>query len=387
MRIVMISTILPHGHYTENLLRGLDTINDLQLTIYTPQPEKSDLLPPRIIQKNIWRKNIFFILDILKQLPKDKPDIVHLQHEFTMYGGVVTALLFPILVILLRLQGYRVVTTLHAVVGKNQITKEFVNSFMINPPVYITPLTFSLVFTYIYTIIAKFSHTLICHTHILKDYLIEDYGAAQKKVLAIPPVVPEKHILKLPTESYFFYYGYMVRRKGIENVLLGLAQVIKKYPQYKLVMAGGIIPGQEKAFEELKEKIEEIKIEKNVIIKGFIEKESTLAELYAKAYAVVIPARLSIAASGPLYHARGYHKCVLASNIGNFTEEIQNGQNGILVDNDHWAEAMTETIEHPELVKKVAQASAARAEEYSQKNIAQKYFKMYKKIQIINKYL
>ncbi len=377
MKIVFISSLLPTGHYSENLLKALQHNTDLDIITYTDRNRENTSVKNCGTIIPVWRKNVFFIVDILRQIRKDKPDIVHLQHEFTMYGGILTALLVPILVLILRLQGYKVVTTLHAVVARDQIDDTFIDTFMIHRKVYMRPIVFKLIFAYIYTIVGRYSHILICHTNILRQHLIADYGVPEEKAIAIPPVIPPKKILQVPTEPYFLYFGYMVRRKGIEYVLRGLQSVVKQYPKFKLVMAGGTIPGQEQAFAELKKQIHDLRLEKNVEIKGFIEHESILDELYAKAYAVVIPARLSIAASGPLYHARGYNKCILASDIGNFKEEVQHMKDGILVDNNRWAEALTEIIENTQLVKTLEQRSAQKAHQHSPQNIGKEYSHCY----------
>lgn len=377
MKIAMVSTIEPHGHYTENLCKALATEKSLHITLYTPIGEHSVHLPRTITQKAVWRKGWWFALDILKAVRHDKPDIVHLQHEFTMYGGVVTALLFPLLVILLRINGYPVITTLHAVVAKKQIDTQFIHNFLIRQPLYIRPGSMKVVFTYIYTTIGRYTSACVCHTKLLAQTLIDDYYAAPHRVYAIAPVVPHHTLLDIPKKPYFFYYGYMVRRKGLEYIFEAMQKLIQIHPSYQLVLAGGQIPGQEAAYEELLEKIKELGIQDHVEIKGFIETEQELDTLYAEAYAVLIPARLSIAASGPLYHARGYHKCIAASRIGNFIEEVQHNTNGILVENDKWYDALVYMVEHPEIVAQLANGSAAVAEKHSGHHIADKYTKLY----------
>ena len=377
MKIVFISSLLPTGHYTENLLKALHNHTKNQYITYTDRDTNNLGVKGCGIIKPVWRKNIFFWIDILKQLRIDKPDIVHLQHELTMYGSIVTALLFPLLVFILRLLGYRVITTLHAVVAKEQITDEFISNFMMNKPFYITPWTLCLVFSYIYTTVGKYSHICICHTHRLAQFLHKDYGVKKDKIITIPPVIPVHTILDDKKEKCFLYFGYMVRRKGIEYILRAFQKLIQTYPEYKLILAGGVIQGQEHAFEELKTLVYSMGIDQAVIFKGFIPEETYLDELYAKAYAVVIPARLSIAASGPLYHARGYHKCILASDIGNFREEITNMENGILVDNEHWYEMMRKTIKQPDLVKKLENGAKKIAFQNGGEHIAKQYDRLY----------
>lgn len=377
MKIAMVSTIEPYGHYTENLCKGLSSQPELTILLYIPRNEHAPALPKTILQKQCWSKGIGFMKDILLQVWKDRPDIVHLQHEFTMYGNVITALLFPVLVVLLRLMGARVITTLHAVVASYEINNEFIECFFIKKPWYINPFVCKLVFMYIYTITSAASNNIICHTELMRQHLIEEYAVLKNNVYTIAPIIPTHTIVPGKKEQYFLYFGYMVRRKGIEQVLHGFAKIIKKYPGFTLILAGGTIPGQESAVDELKAEIKKLHLEKQVHIKGFVSTEAELDKLYAKAYAVVIPARISIAASGPLYHARGYHKCVLASDIGNFTEEIEHMKNGILVSQNDWDTIMIKTIEHPKIVRQIEIGTHQIAKDHDGRTIGNIYSQLY----------
>src|SRR6185437_11177185 len=83
--------------------------------------------------QHIWRYGWKYFFDILAYVHKIKPDVVHLQHEFKTYGGLITALLFPILLFVLRLQGYPVVVTTHGVVSPKQVDFEFLDNFNVKP--------------------------------------------------------------------------------------------------------------------------------------------------------------------------------------------------------------------------------------------------------------
>lgn len=240
------------------------------------------------------------------------------------------------------------------------------------------PITLKLVFTYIYTIVGWASHGIVCHTRTLKHILTHEYRVPENKVAMIAPVIPQHRILKLPIRPYFLYYGYMVRRKGIEHLIDAMSAVVKRHPKFSLILAGGVIPGQEQALEELKQKISQLNLHKHIHIQGYIAQETDLDTLYAEAYAVVIPAHISIAASGPLYHARGYGKCIIASGTGHLAEEIQDGENGILTKNEGWAAAMMSVIEQPELARRLENGSRKKTEEHDNAATADSYYKWYR---------
>jgi glycosyltransferase involved in cell wall biosynthesis len=123
------------------------------------------------------------------------------------------------------------------------------------------------------------------------------------KIEVIPISIPRRSANGAVKEKYFFYFGYMVRRKGLGFVLDGFKRFVEKYPKttYNLVLAGGVIGGQERALTEIEEMISKNILQDRVWIRGFVD-EKDLDGLYGKAEAVVIPAKVSMGSSGPLFH-------------------------------------------------------------------------------------
>ena len=129
--------------------------------------------------------------------------------------------------------------------------------------------------------------------------------------------------------------------------------------------------------DEIKEFIVENELSDKVIIKGFIE-EGDLERLYGEAIAVIMPAKISIAASGPLFHANSYGKCAIASRVGNFLEEIDNYQTGILIENDRWQDAFQYVANHSKEVAIIENNVLKKAKSRSPLIIAQKHYDIYK---------
>lgn len=382
MKIVFISNMLPSGHYSERLCEALNKKKDIDLIVYaTKGPENLNLKTCGKV-KTVWSKNWKYIFQILIELQKDKPDVVHIQQEVNMYGGIITAVLFPVLLLCLKFLNYKVVTTIHAAVFKKQIDKEFISFFLMKKTlvnVFITPFTLKAFFQFLFTSISLLSERIITHTNILKEILIIDYCVNKDKVVVIPPLVELKDTHHIKKDTYFFYFGYMVRRKGLEQLLDGFSEFLKKFPNYKLLMAGGTILGQEQARVELEEYIRRKNLQNIVTLKGFIENKD-LAQYYPKALATVIPGKISMGASGQLYHAQGYGKCILASNIGNFREEITHMKDGILVDNDKWAEALELVATDKGLVIRMENGATKKAQIKSPEITATKHLKVYKEV-------
>lgn len=383
MKIIFISGLLPSGHYSQYITSGLAGHKSTQLIVYADKDKRNLAIKNCGRIKLVWSKSPRYVWQIIRTVKKDKPDIVHTQHELNMFGGLATALLFPALVLLLRASGNRVAVTIHAAVYRKQINRDFVALFHKKA---LKPLMLKIFFAFLYRTIAFCAHLIIVHTKLTRTILTADYGVSKKKVHVVPAAIPQK--LSQSTKSnlaeknkYFFYFGYMVRRKGLGYALEGFRKFIELHPRspYRFILAGGVIKGQEEAYEEIKAIVRRNKLEKRVIFKGFIEEKDQDA-LYEGAYAVIIPSIISLGSSGPLYHAESYGRCTLVSKVGHFLEDIDDRETGILVSNKKWCEAFQYVVDHPKLIKSIEANVRAKARLRSPYKTAATYIKLYQSL-------
>lgn len=380
MKVVFISSMLPSGHYSQIITGGLTKLNNMELIVYTDKSIKNLEINGCGVIKPVWSKSPMFILEIAKEIIKDKPDVVHVQQELNMYGGITSVILFPFLLLILKILGSKIVVTLHAGVYKSKINDDFIETFNKNPKV-MKPLILKCIFYWTFIPSSFLSSAIIVHTNLLKDILTRDYFVNEKKVKVIPAAIPEKLIDNAQKQNYFFYFGYMVRRKGLGFALEGFKKFIEqsKNKNWKFILAGGVIKGQEESFEEIKKIVKENKLEENVEFKGFIEEE-VQDELYKNAYAVIIPAKVTMGSSGPLYHANSHGKCVIATREGHFIEDIDDLKTGILTENDKWSEAFEFVVNNPDKVKEIEENVSTKAKLRSPEQTALVYLKLYKSI-------
>ncbi len=380
MRVVFISSMLPSGHYSQYLTTGLSGLDGLELIVYTDKNPKNLEIQNCGRIKPVWSKSPRYIVEILRELGVDRPDVIHLQQELNMYGGVLTAALFPVLLLLLRRSSQPVVVTIHASVYKRQINSDFVALFHQNAAL-VRPAFLRMFFHFLFASISTLADAVIVHTELAKDILVKDYGVRADRVAVVPIGIPERKIADSIRENYFLYFGYMVRRKGLQYALEGFGRFIAKNPQsaFTLVLAGGVIKGQERALDEIKQAISEYGLEDRVTIRGYVE-EKELGELYGKAYAVVIPALVSMGSSGPLFHAVSHGKCVIASKVGHFLEDIQDLETGILTENARWHEAFECAANNPSLVSRIERNVWAKAKARTTVSIAQRHKEIYRQV-------
>ena len=389
-QIYLVSSLLPQTNYSQYLCNALHRLIDNQLIVYTDKnPENKEIKDCGQI-KLVWPKGIGYFFQIINHAGKDKPEVMHFQHEINMFGGPMSALIFPLLLLWLRLSRIKLIVTVHAVVAPQEMTRDFIDSFT-NGSKIITPGLLKLVFQYLYHTIGLFSHQIIVHTLLMKKILIEVYGVNEEKLQVIPHGVPVIKTEKVKNKKiledldikgkYFLYFGYIARRKGLENVINGWAKFLKKnqQQQYQLILAGGVISGQEFAKAEIEKLINDLGINNQVKLVGFVTQKQ-IAKLFIAAYAVVIPAKISISASGPLAQAFAFNKCVLVSKIGNFIEEINHNRDGILVDNQKWDEAFNLLAKNPNLVKQIERQVKFKAQQRSWGRVAEQHLSIYRQL-------
>ncbi len=384
MKVVIVSGLLPSGHYTENLANGLSGQKDIELIIYTDKKKDNLLVKNCGLVKLVWSRSPAFIFQIIYELLKDKPDIVHFQHEINMFGGLVTALVFPFLLLFSKISGAKVITTVHATVKPSQIDEQFVKTFNKNPKL-IKPGMLKLFFRFLYTTICLFSDLCVVHTETAKEVLSKYSPRHEQKLFIIPTAIPQIKNQFLKKKSYFFYFGYIARRKGLENLVAGFKKYCQKNPKsnFKLLLAGGVIAGQESSLTELKKIISLPNLKDKIKYLGFLERR-TQEKLYAEAYGVVIPAKLSISASGPLYHAFSHGKFIIASRVGHLKDEVVSGFNGYLISNGKWEAAFSKAIKNPTWVKKIEKGSRETAQKRTPLKTAKIYVKTYNSLILKN---
>ncbi len=376
MKVFIVSTLQPFGHYTQILTNSLTRNSDLEVFVAAEKnPANKTLLGCGTVF-SVWEKGPFFFIPILKKIRDVKPDVIHLQHEFMMYGGPVSALMFPLFLAVLRMLGYRAVVTIHAALDLDNMNDGFVSAFHLKS-ILAKPFFLKTFFKTILWLIGLTADGIVCHTERAVHLLEKQYRVSKKKIHVIPACIPEKRVHNRNPEKYFLYFGYITPRKGLETVISAFSDFQKKHTGYRFILAGGTIPGQETYVDAIKKLITSCPA---IEFRGEITDESELDSLYEKAYAVINPAFINVGSSGPLYQARGYHSCILASDVDHLKEDISHLKNGMLVDNGQWADAFAMITNDRKLRGMLIKNTIKLAQSRSPENTAGQYFKYYSRI-------
>jgi glycosyltransferase involved in cell wall biosynthesis len=346
MKVVFIGTFTPETNYTRDLSVYFQKILQKGDTLYlcgTKGEDVKDAYSPKV--KPVWKKNWRYIFDIVQYVQEVKPDVIHLQHEFKMFGGFATALTYPFLLATLRILGYPLVVTVHGVVAQKQVNREFLESFNVKPNALMKYVVIAF-FSYVYISIIFLANKVTVHAPPLKKVL-EGYSfMASKKVVVIDHGIREIHNLDSKQSSHIdkkfpmikgknliLIFGLFSPRKGYEYLIRTYDKVLREKHLNNWVL--GLVGDVKDEFLPYKEKIvdliQELGLEKKVLITGYIDGVE-IDEFYRNAKIVVIPAIISFNTSGALSLSLAYKKPLITANVKPLADEVSSNNFGLLYD-------------------------------------------------------
>nr|MDO8062121.1 glycosyltransferase [Candidatus Freyrarchaeum guaymaensis] len=275
-----------------------------------------------------WSSGIRYPFQVFRVLCTCKPDIVHVQHEFFLYGGLLSALLFPLLLLLARVIGGRVVVTLHGVIPMVEFGEKFLSVNLVRGPLWLLKVGILL----LTKVIVHLSSAVIVHEKFFMKVLTNDYGCPEDKIYVVPHGVDEveerleldeaKRMLGLEDRKVVLFFGYLAGYKGVETLIDGFKLLAERHADWLLIVGGGEHPrlknkaAYRRYLAELRNRA--LSISGQTMFTGFIPDEE-LAVYISAADLIVLPYRLSMSSSGPFALAVSYKKPVVASNIPPFS--------------------------------------------------------------------
>lgn len=275
--------------------------------------------------KRVWRKNFFSWIDITAYLWRERPDIIHVQHELNIFGGALAAIFSPIIFFVARVLSIQVITTMHGGFGLSNVDSNFIkeNGYAL-PPVLIKGS-----FLFIFGLIAHFSHKIIVHEDWQKEELFREYFVSKRKIFIIPHGVPNnvdivdnaKSLLGINGSTrVYLYMGFAARYKGLPELYEVYRQYIAQPDNDDtiLIVGAGPSPRLENDreymnwYKDLKNKYESLGDKARWV--GFIPSDQ-IPIYYSAADAVLFPYSRRLAASGPMAIAIGYERDIFLSSV------------------------------------------------------------------------
>jgi len=320
-----------------------------------------------------YKSGSFF--SFLKIIPKiRKYDIIHIQHEFGLFG--MTGLMFiPTILLLAICKRGKLITTMHTVYKKDEklmyypllgkFKRAFINSLH-------------------YKLIKLLSAAIITHTDFIKSDLHEVANVPNEKVVVIPQGVvnnprfdKEKSKKKLGISGpLYLAIGHVVPAKGFD-VVVEQAKSIGK-----TIVVAGDAPGVVKAkyAESLKEYVKSNHLEdivKFYINDDFNSRQEIWWTYFSAADLILLPYK-KMTTSGIFINAMESRKPVIGSNSRYFLEiSTKYGCVKTVERNEDYSKAVKEAMKN---LKKMELEADRFAKNNSLDSIAQKTIDLYKSV-------
>lgn len=343
VNVIYVSSYIPRkcgiATYSKDLTNAINLLNSRSLAeILTVSRIEEEIEYPWEAKFKIVYDELNTYLTAAQYVNQSHADLVSLQHEFGLFGGLVGEYIIDFAEALEK----PLVTTLHTVVTdpgrkESEIIQRLANK----------------------------SEAIIVMMENVADDLVKYYNISPEKIVIIPHGVPdfafnnsdlEKRKRQLTDRIVLGNINLLDPNKGIEYALEAVAEIAKAYPQVLYVIIGQTHPTLlqregEKYRNFLKRRVRELGIERNV---KFVNKYLSLKDVVSWLKTIDIyvtpylePKQIT---SGALAYAIGAGKaCVSTGYI--YAQEVLAEERGLLVpfrDSQAIAQAVTSLLKNPE---------------------------------------
>ncbi len=352
MKVCAVTTWLPHRDgvalYSAELYKQIAKLVDVVIV--------ANILKQQELSKSCdgkagavlrcWKRGPWYPICIFRSVFKTRAHVVHLQHGWFLYGGFVSSIIFPFLLLFFRLSRKPCVVTMHTVIRKDAhiYTNSLVN-FLARIAV-----------LFVSKCIVQFSDKVIVHNRLMKKILQTEYSSKEEKIAIIPHGVKSS---KKPESSQkgkkisILSLGFLRKGKGIEYLIGAFKKFLEKYPDAKLVIVGGSHAHDKTDYSERSKYLLTPNIQKQVLFTGFVD-EKRLGQLVWRSDIIVLQSTepYYVEASGALAAVADYGKPVVCSKVPKFQSELQSGKHYVAVapsDSTELAQTLASLMENKEL--------------------------------------
>lgn len=180
--------------------------------------------------------------------------------------------------------------------------------------------------------------------------------------------------LKKTKQPSFLYLGRLQPYKNIEVAIKAFAEVIKRYPEALLTIAGF---GE--SLKNLKQLTQELKIEKSVHFTGRVSEEAKY-KLLSQSWAMIQPSMIE-GWGITVIEANASGTPVIASNVNGLRDSVVDGKTGLLIkpkDIKMFSRAMMNLIEDKEFRQYISEQAHKWSLNFSWENSASKFLSVIK---------
>jgi len=383
MKVCAVTTWPPHKDgvalYSAELYGHIAELVDVQVIANIPEkPHQDRKVNGRNVKRSWKRGSCTYPFSIYHSTLKEKPNIVHFQHGWLLYGGILSSPLFIILLIFYRLARKPFLVTMHTVIRRDaHIYEGFLSSLLARVIVFV-----------ISRFIVKVSDKVIVHNHMMKKYLQKEYGLQEEehKIVVIPHGV--RKASEKPEESQknrnriILSIGFIRKNKGIEQLIMAFRKFIEEYPDSNLIIVGGHHAHDTAENVEKFRNVLTPNLSKRVSFTGFID-EKSLDKLIETSDMIVLSSldRYYIESSGVLARVADFGKPIICSRVPKFESELEDGVDCIMIepgDPEAIAKALFLLMENVQIKKKIGENLRRKFKNRYWSDMAEEHYMLYR---------
>jgi glycosyltransferase involved in cell wall biosynthesis len=306
-------------------------------------------------------------------------DLVNIQHEFGLFGGIWGNYLLTFLKELDKPS----VTTMHTTLSMDSKRLQSLRHVSIHNKVVRE--------------IGKRSSAITVMTKMASNILKEDYNIDEDKIKIIPHGCPEMPFIPTdePRKELFLEdrivlssFGLLSRDKGIQNAIRALPEIVKEWPEVLYIVIGETHPQVrlhegERYRKRLMKLVKKLNLSKNVRFHNrFLTKDELIKYLQATDIYISPYVKKDQLSSGTITYALGAGKAIISTPFYYAMEVLDEGR-GLLCkfrNSQSITNSIRQLLENPELKTRMEK----RAYEYSRNmtwpQVASSYVSLFKEL-------
>ncbi len=372
MKVCFISSYPPNrarlSEYAQSLVVAITSQPEVDLFYVladeSPLPKIGDSQNFKMCVERIWKADgIFSLFKLMYRIIKLKPNIVHFNVSYQSFGKSKLTNIFGLsLILLCRLFGFKVIAAIHTLGDKADLKQYNVKPTLINK-----------VGILVATKIVLSAQRVVVLVKTYSDYLKKRY--THKGVLYIPHGASVDVNSSLDSaENAILLFGHMGPHKGLPVMLQALEKIHLKDKDVKLIVAGTDHPNYPQYLDHfISANIP------NVEFTGYVPTER-LVSVFRRAKVVVLPYHAAPGTSGVFHLACGFGRPVVASDLPEIKEIVDDGASAILVppgNIDELTNAILRVLSDHDLSVKMSRQNLLFAQKESWNVVSKEYVATY----------